>query len=49
MAALEAATHLARVRAPMTLSLADARAMGGRVKPAHDGLGVAFNPEMRSL
>ena len=42
MAAFEAATHLARVRAPWTLSLADARAMGGRVKPSHNMLcGVA--------
>jgi len=37
MAALEAAIHPARVYAPIkTLSLADARAMGGRVKPGHD-------------
>jgi hypothetical protein len=37
MAALEAAIHPARVHAPIeTLSLADARAMGGRVKPGHD-------------
>jgi hypothetical protein len=37
MAALEAATHPARVYAPIeTLSPADAGAMGGRVKPGHD-------------
>ncbi|HVP85759.1 MAG TPA: hypothetical protein VMS78_13655 [Rhizomicrobium sp.] len=38
MAALEAATHPARVGAPVILSLADARVMDGRVKPAHDDL-----------
>ncbi len=37
MAALEAATQRARVRARKRLfSLADARGLGGRVKPGHD-------------
>lgn len=37
MAALEAATHPARVGAPKRLfAPADAGAMGGRVKPGHD-------------
>ena len=43
MAAPEAAIHLARVGAPWTLSLADARAMGGRVKPGHDGEQIHMN------
>jgi len=38
MAALEAATHPARVGAPKDSSPADAGAMGGRVKPGHDGV-----------
>jgi len=37
MAALEAATHRARRRAQKdVLAIADAIAMGGRVKPGHD-------------
>ena len=35
----EPATHLARVRAPMTLGRPQTRSlMGGRVKPGHDGI-----------
>jgi hypothetical protein len=43
MGGLEPPTHQARISAPMTLyfALADASAMGGRVKPGHDENGRA--------
>jgi hypothetical protein len=41
MAGLDPATHLARVGAPKRVffALADASAMGGRLKGGHDGVG----------